>query len=256
MSNETFPAFLYEVFHPSLPRLGPGDDRATQKALQIALSNIPKPSRELNILDLGCGNGAQTLQLARHTESKVLAVDNHQPFIEELKRRAELEGISEKIETSLMDMHALNVDQGSFDLIWSEGALYILGFRNGLEVCLPWLAPNGVMAVTELSWLRPDTPTECRAFFDEEYPDIADIDTCLKVISDTGYRVLDHFILPESAWLLPYYQPLGIRLQELQRRYETDVDKLGMIEMVQKEIDNYSRFSTYYGYVFYIMQRK
>jgi ubiquinone/menaquinone biosynthesis C-methylase UbiE len=256
MSEQGFPAFLYEIFHPSLPRLGPGADGATRKALDIATSNTSGSSQKLKILDIGCGNGTQTLQLAKHSESKILAVDNYLPFLEELQGRAEAQGVSGKIETTLKDMHELSLEEGSFDIIWSEGALYIMGFRNGLKHCFPLLVPGGVMAVTELSWLRPDPPGECRQFFAEEYPDMMNIDGCLSNISDVGYDVLYHFILPKSAWLTPFYEPLGSRLQELRGTYSSDSEKLAMIASVQKEIDIFHRYSNYYGYVFYIMQRK
>ena len=218
---------------------------------------LPGPAHQpIRILDIGCGCGPQTMQLAKHIHGKILAVDNHLPFLEELQRRADAEGVSEKIETSLMDMHELSAAEGTYDIIWSEGALFILGFRNALELCSSLLVPDGVMAVTELSWIRPDPPDECRRFFADEYPDIADIDTCRRVISGAGFHLIDHFVLPETAWLLPFYEPLEKRLQKLRDRYAKDAGKLDMIASVQKEISMYRRYSDYYGYVFYIMQKR
>lgn len=54
---------IHKIFHPSLPRLGPGDDESTRRALEMIPADIKRPDR--HILDLGCGNGAQTLCLAR-----------------------------------------------------------------------------------------------------------------------------------------------------------------------------------------------
>ena len=252
--------FLYEIFDSSLPRLAPGDTASTKKALNTLFPDKSRrkstsDSAKLKILDIGCGNGAQTIQLAKHVEGTIVAVDNHQPFLEELQRRAEAEGISEKIQLYLKDMRALELEKGTFDLIWAEGSLYIMGFREGLVVCHDLLVPSGLLAASELCWLQPDQPAECRQFFDNEYPVMVDIATNLNTIKSSGYEVLGHFTLPESTWWISYYQPLENRLQLLREKYVTDPIKIKMIESVQIEIEVYRKYSKYYGYVFYLMQR-
>ena len=116
----------------------------------------------LRILEIGCGNGAATIPLARHTGESILAMDNHQPFLDELQRRAATTGVAAQIQVSLRDMHTLGQDDGVFDLIWSEGALFIMGFRKGLTAWHALLTPGGGLAVSELAWLRSDPPAECR----------------------------------------------------------------------------------------------
>jgi cyclopropane fatty-acyl-phospholipid synthase-like methyltransferase len=218
------------------------------------LKGPPGPGQH-RILDIGCGNGAQTIQLAKHTNGTILAVDNHQPFLDELERRAEAEGVSEKITVCLKDMRALGVEEGTFDLIWSEGALYIMGFGKGLATCHNLLRPGGLLAVSELSWLRSDPPAECQQFFTNEYPAMVDIDTNAATIERCRYEALGHFTLPESAWWVPYYAPLEGRLRSPREEYATDPERIEVIESIQLEIEVYRRYSAYYGYVFYLMQR-
>ena len=55
-------------------------------------------------------------------------IDTHQPFLEKLKQRAQAEGLSDKITAVNMSMFALDFEAKSFDAIWSEGAIYIMGF--------------------------------------------------------------------------------------------------------------------------------
>jgi len=251
--------FLYNLIDASLPRLGPGDDLSTKKVLNELLSAESQRldasgAGKLRILDIGCGNGAHTIQLAKHIDGIIVAVDNHQPYLDELQRRAEAEGVSEKIQIYLRDMCDLGLDKGSFDLIWSEAALYSMGFREGLAVCYSLLALGGLLAVSELSWLRPDPPAESRDFFANEYPAMVDIDTNLATIKSCGYKVLGHFTLPESAWWDSYYNPLENRLKSFRKRYASDPERIEMIDAFQMEIEMYRRYSSYYGYVFYLMQ--
>ena len=151
MNEQEQMQFFYEIFDASLTRLGPGEDDSTKKALDALLSyrvdycDKSLEATRLRILDLGCGNGAQTIQLAKQTNCTILAVDNHQPFLDELRRRAEIEGVSGKIQTQLGDMRELKLERESFDIIWSEGALYSMGFLKGLETYHAQLIQTGCL---------------------------------------------------------------------------------------------------------------
>lgn len=254
MDTGKLPEFFYEIFDPSLPRLGAGNEAATIKALQMLRS--AKPRHTTRILDLGCGNGGQTVTLAQHTEGSILAVDNHQPFLDELQRRAEAAGVSGRIQVSLRDMRSLEKSDGPFDLIWSEGALFVLGFREGLTACHSLLAPGGGLAVSEVAWLRSDPPDDCRRFWANAYPAITSVAAHAATIEACGYEIVGHFTLPESAWWDHYYHPLEERLRALRQRHAADAEKLSMVESIQMEIDLYRQYSAFYGYVFYVMRRR
>ena len=246
---------LFEVFDPSMPRLGPGDDASTQKALKTLHSAGLQSSEGLRILDLGCGNGAPTMQLARNLDSTILAVDFHKPFLDELNRRAQAEGLGGKIRTLHEDMNKLDFEAGSFDLIWSEGALYNMGFREGLPVCRSLLAPGGMMAVTELVYFTPDVPEECKTFFDMAYPPMTDVKTNLASIEEAGFSMLGHFSLPESSWLDNYLVPLESRLDVVEAKYADNPEKMEMLGAFRKEIDIYRKYSKHYGYEFFMMKK-
>lgn len=251
--------FFYQIFDASLPRLGPGDEASTKRALDTllaAMSHGPDGpvAGPLRILDLGCGNGTQTLCLARHADGSILAVDNHRPYLDELQRRAATAGVSDKIHVALREMQTLTKDDGPFDLIWSEGALFVMGFREGLAACHGLLAPGGGLAVSELAWLRPDPPDECRRFWSDAYPAMTGIAENRATIEDCGYEVLDHFIQPESAWWQPYYHPLEERLAVMREWHPADAEKQFLVDSIQKEIDCYRKYAAFCGNVFYLMR--
>ena len=112
-----------------LPRQGPGSTAATLQALSM-VAGLPRPPR---ILDVGCGPGAQTIDLARATGGSIVAMDLHQPFLHELAARAKEAGVTSHISPIRMSMFAMSFASQSFDLIWSEGAIYIRGFEAGLD---------------------------------------------------------------------------------------------------------------------------
>jgi cyclopropane fatty-acyl-phospholipid synthase-like methyltransferase len=252
--------FFYEIFYASLPRLGAGDDASTKKALTMMIETGSSTwddfrSRKLRVLDIGCGNGAPTIQLAKDITGTILAVDNHQPFLEELQRRAVAAGVADKIQTLQKDMRDLGREEGVFDLIWSEGAIFIMGFSTGLAAWRSMLAAGGLLAVSEMAWFRSDAPAECRRFFADAYPAMVDVGANLAMIQACGYKEIGHFPLPESAWWDSYYDPLGVRLPTLRAMHAADTEKLEMLAAIQMEIDLYRKYSPYYGNVFYLMQR-
>jgi SAM-dependent methyltransferase len=252
--------FFHEIFDPSLPRLGPGDDDSTLRALEILFParHSAKGGRRtspLRILDIGCGNGSQTLVLAKHLDGEILAVDNHQPYLDELNRRAGAAGLSGKVRTRRMDMRDLRTEKGPFDLIWSEGALYVMGFREGLKVCHGLLAPGGSLAVSELCWLSPDPPAECREFLEAEYPAVAWPEDTLTFMESLGFEIVGHFPLPGTSWSERYYRPLEARLLFLRERYAGDAEKLGVVESIQSEIDIHRRNPGAYGYEFFLARK-
>lgn len=248
--NEPEITELFFEIHRGIPRQGPGNRASTQKAF-FMLTDLPKAP---NILDVGCGPGMQTLDLIRLTAGKIIAVDTHQPFLGALHHRVVQQGLADRITVIRSDMFDLGLAENTVDLIWAEGAIYIIGFEQGLQSWLPLLKKDGYLAVSELTWTEPDAPAAVKTFWKEAYPAMQDVETNLKIIQRTGYRHIGHFTLPESAWWQDYYGPLEKRLARLRRIYRANADATGVLDMTQREIDLYRSYSDYYGYVFYLMQ--
>lgn len=241
---------IFFEIHQGLLREGPGDFESTQKAYSL-LTHLPEKPL---ILDLGCGPGMQTLDLVELSKGRVIAVDNHQPFLDDLYQKALQKGVADQIEIVNGDMSALAFEDNRFDVIWAEGSAYNIGFENALFSWKPLLKKQGYLAATEISWLAPNPPEEVQQFWDKDYPQMQDIEANRLMIQRAGYQEIGYFVLPESAWWEHYYTPIEQKLIPLSQKYQDDPEKLAVIELHQQEIDLYRQYSAYYGYVFYIMQ--
>jgi serine/threonine-protein kinase HipA len=233
-----------------LPRQGPGSDACTREALR-RLPELPAAPR---VLDLGCGSGRSTLVLAHALRTEVIAVDNHQPFLDQLRDSARERRLADLIDIRCADMAAPGLPQGSIDLLWSEGAIYLLGFEEGLRLWRPLLRPGGCLAASECSWLCAEPPAEAAAFFRDGYPGMAGIRENVARARAAGFDPIDHFTLPPEAWWDEYYTPLEQRMACLAPTADSEL--VAVIDETRREIELFRSYGDSYGYVFYLLRRR
>jgi len=240
---------FFELFEP-LPRQGPGNLASTQRALELCEALADEPS----VLDLGCGAGAQTLDLARITDGAIVAIDAHPPLIERLTERAEREGVSERIEARVADMSQLDVPDGSIDLVWSEGALYNLGLERALPMCMELLRPGGYLCFTDAVWLTDAPHEQVREAF-AEYETMGRVEDALQLASDGGWAVVGHFMLPDEAWWEDFYSPMEARIEELREAYSGDDEAQEILDELAAEPEMHRRHGQDYNYAFIVLRK-
>lgn len=240
-----------EIFfdlHSGLPREGPGNRGSTLRALAAAGPLPASPA----ILDMACGPGMQTLDLARAVPcASITALDGHGPFLAEVGRRAAAAGYADRIKTLRADMAAPPVEPGQFDLIWCEGAVYMLGIGKALRLWQPLLKTGGVIAFTEPVWLTSNPSARAlRNWID--CPAMTNVAGIRSQVQSGGYDVLDTFTLPPEAWWADYYGPLEARVPKLRAKYGDDPVANGVLDAADDEIEAYRLHANEFGYEFVI----
>ncbi|MDD5087658.1 MAG: class I SAM-dependent methyltransferase [bacterium] len=249
--SEEFPVLFFDIFG-KLPRQGPGDDASTLRALAA----VPHPERIRDILDMGSGTGTPTMMLAKHTTARIVALDYHVPFLDTLKKHTEAAGFGGRIRTVEGDMAKPEFPDGSFDLIWSEGAIACAGFERGLTLWRPLLRDDGCVAVTDLCWFSAEPPHEIHDYLTGFYPGMMSVKDCLPAVERSGYRLLEHFTLPDESWSMEYLRPMEAEIVRQRELHRDDPAALGLLEMLQTEIVMYRKYSAHYGYAFFIAQKR
>ena len=248
MENCMTMKYFYELFE-KLPRQGPGCRDATVRALSM-LADLPANP---GVLDIGCGSGKQTLVLAEKLSTKITAIDNHRPLLDILNMSAKQAGLD--IETRERSMVEMPFARESFDLLWAEGSIFIIGLLGGLRDFAHYLRPGGYLAFTELCWFVDNPPAEVKAFFAAEYPDMKTVDDVRQMAADSGYRVIDSFNLPDSAWWDDYYTPMLARMKELKLKYAGRAEAEEVYTRCEAEIDMFRSNSACYGYTFFVLRK-
>lgn len=238
---------ICEYFN-ELERQGPGSDEVTEKALGF-IENLPDDAR---IVDIGCGTGGQTITLALNTKGKITAVDLFPAFIGSLEKNAKDNYLDDRIEGMIASMDNLPFLDNYYDLIWSEGAIYNIGFERGLKEWHQYLKKNGYIAVSEVSWFTKERPKEIEDFWMDAYPEIDTIPQKVRIMEEAGYIPVAHFVLPENCWIENFYEPQEEVRKSFMAKYKHDQNVRNFIVSEKHEQELYMKYKDYYGYVFYI----
>jgi SAM-dependent methyltransferase len=253
MSNENKSIHEFDInliceYYSHFERQGPGSPEATLKALSF-IDNISEDSR---IADIGCGTGGQTIVMAEHIPGMITGIDLFPKFIELFNQNARERNILHRVKGIVGTMENLPFEEEELDLIWSEGAIYNIGFERGLKEWRKFLKTGGFLAVSEASWFTAQRPAEIESFWNDAYPQIDTIPNKLAILQDAGYIPVASFILPENCWIDNYYTP-QVAVQEAFLKLHTGNSSVrDFIMTEQHEAALYQKYKEFYGYVFYI----
>jgi len=234
--------------HVGLERQGPGSSEMTVKALSF-LDSLDKNSR---VADLACGTGGQTMVLAQNISGNIIGVDICPDFINIFNDNAKKINFQDRVNGIVGSMENLSFQKEEFDLIWSEGAIDNIGFEKGLNYWNGFLKKNGYIAVTCPSWFTDERPAEIENFWGDAGCGLDTIGNNISIMQNAGYNLVAAFTLPEICWTENYFIPREAAEKALLEKYTGNKTVETYIKDNKYEVELYSKYKQYYGYVFYV----
>jgi ubiquinone/menaquinone biosynthesis C-methylase UbiE len=235
-------------YFSAIERQGPGSREVTLQALSF----IDNLSVESCIADIGCGTGGQTMTLAQNAPGKITGIDLFPAFIDLFNANAQKLGLTERVKGVIGSMENLPFADEELDLIWSEGAIYNIGFERGLQEWRRFLKPGGYIAVTEASWFTNERPAEIETFWMDAYPQIDTIPNKVAQLQKAGYIPVATFILPENCWIENFYIPQAAAQELFLKKHAVNKTAEELVANEHREAALYQQYKAFYGYVFYI----
>jgi hypothetical protein len=180
-------------------------------------------------------------------------VDNHQPFVDVIAAWSEKEGYNGRVKTLNASMNALQFGKGQFDLIWSEGAIFIIGFETGLKAWKPLVKKGGFMVVSDAAWFEPEPPQELVQWWEKEGYVPGTEEQLSEQVKTAGLRLVATYRLPEAGGgIITTSQCL--RIAEQRKTHGSDPACAALLDSLEYEAEMYGKYKRYYGYRFFIMQ--
>jgi SAM-dependent methyltransferase len=235
-------------YFSSIERQGPGSPDITLKALSF----IDIIQNEARIADIGCGTGGQTMVLAEHIAGNITGIDLFPTFIDLFNTNATIRNLQDRVKGIVCSMDNLTFQNEELDLIWSEGAIYNIGFERGLNEWNKYLKTGGYIAVSEASWFTEKRPAEIERFWNDAYPEIDTISNKVEKMQKAGYIPVATFILPESCWIEHFYAPQVSSQEKFLKKYAGNKTAEDLVKNQRHEAKLYYKYKKYYGYAFYI----
>ena len=198
-----------------------------------AYSILPRMTRP-DILDIGCGSGIPTLELARLSGGFIVGTDIDQTVLNRMNLYAKEADLSDSVSAVCASMTSLCFAGGSFDVVWSEGAIDNVGFQNGLIKWRDLLVPNGFMVVHDT---------------------LKDSDQKSDAVPGCGYLLLSRFELTPADWWREYFGPLQKILNSANGHLLEKKWGALEIESIRQEIVHFDRYDTRYGSVYFVLQK-
>jgi ubiquinone/menaquinone biosynthesis C-methylase UbiE len=200
----------------------------TRKAF-LKLPRLENP----RILDIGCGSGVPTIELAKLSGGKVTGIDIDQSCLDEFNRKIREENLK-RVEALNLSLSEMKFPDETFDVVWSEGVVGNIGFETSLKEWRRLLKKGGYLVIHY------------------QMSRVADV---LPRLTQLGYSLVDTVPLPEDAWWTEFYKPIEEKMDTLLHKYRNYADALKLLNEYKIEMDMVKKNPSNFSCAFYIMKK-
>ena len=201
----------------------------TLKILEI-LSEMKKT----RILDIGCGTGVPTIELAKWSEGEVIGIDIDKQALARCNEKIRQEHLTSRVRTihcSLMDM---DFPDSYFDMIWAEGSVFVLGFKISLKDWRRYIIPGGYLVLHDA---------------------VGDLPEKLSVAKGLGYVCVEYILISGDEWWNRYFNPLQKKIDAIRDTCKGNAEAMTFLNARQKEIDDFNSDREANGSVYIVLQK-
>jgi len=197
-----------------------------------AFHMLPKMDKP-RILDIGCGSGTPSIELAMLSDGEIVGIDIDQEALDKFTKKIEKEGLSDRIKALNQSIYNTTFPDESFDILWDEGAVHIVNPNKSFKECNRILKNKGFFVLGEGNkWLNNVS---------NKFPKF-------------GFKLVDKFLLPEEYWWKEYYEILEQRIENLGKREFTSKE-LEELKRHKREIEMVKKNPREFDCGFYIFQK-
>jgi len=199
-----------------------------------AFALLPKHDNP-RILDVGCGAGIPTMELAKLFGGQVIGIDIDRSSLDRFRKKVKETGLMKQIEIVEKSMTNLDFPDEHFDIIWAEGSIAAIGFEEGLKQWRRFLKVHGFLVI---------------------HDEISSVTKKFKLISNYNYRLISRFKISHKEWWLRYYAPLEKLIQEFHNNYLNHYELIKELNKDQAEIERLKSNPVLFGSMFYILKKE
>jgi ubiquinone/menaquinone biosynthesis C-methylase UbiE len=235
-----------------------GGRKATDRLVQLCAI-----TRESTVLEVGCGVGVSACYLARSVGCSLVSIDLSERMITWARRRAERQGLADRIVFQAADVQDLPFAAGRFDAVISESVTAFAPDKaKAVSEYKRVLRPGGCAGLTEASWVRP-APAELVEFLSRSMQGAVFLepDGWLRLLEDGGFVDLHSEVFRLTVMSQLSSDLSGQTLRDVADRFRAMASFIGQY-LTDPNVRRYAKtlmpsrqtmkdLFTYYGYGIY-----